>query len=47
MLSTASYIKSYRPLSMDTPLDTGAPRYRRRFPCDLPLHPAIDQSCDR
>ena len=31
MLSTASYIKSYRPLSMDTPLDTGAPRFRRRF----------------
>ena len=31
MISTASYIKSYRPLSMDTPLDTGAPRFRRRF----------------
>lgn len=31
MFSDAKYIKSYRPLSLDTPLDTGAPRFRRRF----------------
>ena len=31
MFSNAKYLKAYRPLSMDTPLDTGAPRFRRRF----------------